>query len=671
MMRLKEQTSIFNMGDTSIRVKEVVPIYKQILKTLNTHNLSYSDWDNTSQDKFYRSILADFTKIEEEEGMSPFGNLNRKETEGLDKRGRTLTNALVKLGFIDANRNLSSVGIRYISNDDIMFDKLEKLFGLTTDNITYLRQLLKLRVYDSDSDKYFYNFRFALVFLSKYDKVPISDFLWILESTKPSFSKTQIEKIIDNYESVYKGTKTFDQYRDEEFSDYILITDRVTEAHIMFENRDFTDENFKKLFPNRKSSNKSLKYKQFVLTLIDFLENKTEQKLKALLEISKENDIKKAFGGGRMLFDAKKGDSIQEFLARNGENPLLSGKYFEIYLVFAWSKHNDLIREYSDMCKRIFSLSGVISFNQGIASLGQSWLLPKIIKASGNSFILSQEENYEAYENDLSSSFYQNNSLMTILDISDSQAEEIEKSIAKEFGVSNTANIQEFIADKQEKEFRKFIEQEFYVSKVITILEAISQRNDKKVQELVTDNALVPTIFEYILAIAWYHVSNKQFALRKSMQLTFSADNLPLSHAGGNKGDIEIEYPDKMLLLEATLMDKSTQKRGELEPVIRHSVNLALSTEKPLQTIFVANEVDNNVVNIFRATSFIQLDGTLTSGSVDGLNIFALTISEIISILKKNIEEQYIFDKINFHRDTQPQKVLNGWRDRIVRELLS
>lgn len=670
MMRLKEQTSIFNMGDTSIRVKEVVPIYKQILKTLNTHNLSYSDWDNTSQDKFYRSILADFTKIEEEEGISLFGNLNRKETEGLDKRGRTLTNALVKLGFIDANRNLSSVGIRYISNDDIMFDKLEKLFGLTTDNITYLRQLLKLRVYDSDSDKYFYNFRFALAFLSKYDKVPISDFLWILESIKPSFSKTQIEKIIDNYESVYKDTKTFDQYRDEEFSDYILITDRVTEAHIMFENRDFTDENFKKLFPNRKSSNKSLKYKQFVLTLIDFLENKTKQKLKTLLEISKENDIKKAFGGGRMLFDAKKGDSIQEFLDRNGENPLLSGKYFEIYLVFAWSKHNDLIREYSDMCKRIFSLSGVISFNQGIASLGQSWLLPKIIKASGNSFILSQEENYEAYENDLSSSFYQNNSLMTILDISDSQAEEIEKSIAKEFGVSNTANIQEFIADKQEKEFRKFIEQEFYVSKVITILEAISQRNDKKVQELVTDNALVPTIFEYILAIAWYHVSNKQFALRKSMQLTFSADNLPLSHAGGNKGDIEIEYPDKMLLLEATLMDKSTQKRGELEPVIRHSVNLALSTEKPLQTIFVANEVDNNVVNIFRATSFIQLDGTLTSGSVDGLNIFALTISEIISILKKNIEEQYIFDKINFHRDTQPQKVLNGWRDRIVRELL-
>ena len=70
----------------------------------------------------------------------------------------------------------------------------------------------------------------------------------------------------------------------------------------------------------------------------------------------------------------------------------------------------------------------------------------------------------------------------------------------------------------------------------------ISRRNDKKVQELVTDNALVPTIFEYILAIAWYYISDKKFQLRKSMQLTFSSDNLPLSHASGNKRDIEIEY---------------------------------------------------------------------------------------------------------------------------------
>lgn len=54
------------------------------------------------------------------------------------------------------------------------------------------------------------------------------------------------------------------------------------------------------------------------------------------------------------------------------------------------------------------------------------------------------------------------------------------------------------------------------------------------------NNALVPTIFEYILAIAWYYISDKKFQLRKSMQLTFSADNLPLLHAIGNKGGYNI-----------------------------------------------------------------------------------------------------------------------------------
>lgn len=53
-MRLKESTSIFNMGDTSIRVKEVVPIYKQILKTLQKHNQSNQKWNNESQASFKR-----------------------------------------------------------------------------------------------------------------------------------------------------------------------------------------------------------------------------------------------------------------------------------------------------------------------------------------------------------------------------------------------------------------------------------------------------------------------------------------------------------------------------------------------------------------------------------------------------------------------------------------
>lgn len=668
-MRLKEQTSIFNMGDTSIRVKEVIPIYKQILKVLSQHNADNKDWNNVNQELFYRTVISEFRRIEKEEGINLFGSLNRNETKGLDKRGRTLTNALVKMGFINSKRQLTPVGRSYISNN-IVFDNLEKLFGLTDDNITYFRQLLKLRVYDSKTNHFIYPFRIALTLLSQYDKMPTTDLLWILESIKPSFSNQKIENIIQNYRAVYCNQKTFKEYRDEEFSDDILLTDRLKEAHSMFENRIFSEENFKKLFPNRKNGEKSLTYGNFIIALIDFLEKKTKDNLLYLLSLSKQSDIKKAFGGGKSIFVTKKSDSVSDFLDRNGDNILLSGKYVDIYLVFAWSKHNDLVREYSDMCRRIFSVSGVIKFEKGIASLGQPWLIPKVLASSGKTFILSGEEKYEDYENNPNSLFYQDSSLTGILDIADEEVMCIKSAISKEFGIEDITKVQNVIEIKQEEEFRNFVEEQFDVSKAIAILEAISKRDDKTVQSLVTDNAIVPTIFEYILAIAWYYISDKSFALRKSMQLTFSADNLPLSHAGGNKGDVEIEYEDGMLLLEATLMDKSTQKRGELEPVIRHAVNLALSTKKSLQTIFIANEIDNNVVNIFRATSFIQLDGTLVSGSVDGLDIFALTISELIEILKRGISHKILFDKISSHRLLSPKRIENGWRECIVKEIL-
>lgn len=669
-MRLKEQTSIFNMGDTSIRVKEIIPIYKQTLKVLHRHNQDNKEWNNISQELFYRTVISEFEHIENEEGLSLFGSLNRNETTGLDKRGRTLTNALVKLGFVDSKRQLTPVGKNYISKC-VVFDELEKLFGLTDDNIIYLRQLLKLRVYDSRTDQFIYPFRIALVFLTRYKSIPIKDFLWILESIKPSFSKEKIQALIDNYEKVYRNQTIFEAYCDEEFSDYILLTNRVAEAHLMFEKRDFSDDNFKRLFPNRKNSETSLRYKHFVLTLIEFLETQTKESLERLLNSAKGDAIKKAFGGGKAIFESKKNDTVIEFIERNSENILLSGKYFDIYLTFAWSKHNDLIKEYSDMCRRIFSLSGVIKFDKGIASLGQPWLIPKIIKMAGENFALSGDDSYEEYENNQNGLFFRDISLSSLLNISEEQVSAIKFSISKEFGISDITNLQKVISDKQEEEFREFVENKFDVSTVITILEAISRRDDKIVQDLVTDNALVPTIFEYMLAIAWYYISNKTFELRKSMQLTFSADNLPLSHAEGNKGDIEIEYEDRVLQLEATLMDKSTQKRGELEPVIRHSVNLALSTNKPSQTIFVANEVDNNVVNIFRATSFVQLDGTLTAGTVNGLNIFALTIPEIVEILKCKIDSSIVFSKIEPHYKLEPHRIETGWRERIVEEILA
>ncbi|MEE6658579.1 AlwI family type II restriction endonuclease, partial [Pediococcus acidilactici] len=63
------------------------------------------------------------------------------------------------------------------------------------------------------------------------------------------------------------------------------------------------------------------------------------------------------------------------------------------------------------------------------------------------------------------------------------------------------------------------------------------------------------------------------------MNLTLGSEGLPVAQAGGqkkkqdeNSGDIIIEYKDHTLFLEVTLMDKNAIKRGEWEPVLRHTV---------------------------------------------------------------------------------------------------
>lgn len=115
-------------------------------------------------------------------------------------------------------------------------------------------------------------------------------------------------------------------------------------------------------------------------------------------------------------------------------------------------------------------------------------------------------------------------------------------------------------------------------------------------------------------------------------------------------------------------MDMSAQKRGELEPVIRHSINFEISNNGS-QTIFIANELDNNVLNIFRASQHIQFNGTLNAGTIDGLSIFALTTEEMIDILNNGITDIDILEVISSHRKSVPEPILNNWRESIVKDI--
>nr|WP_308434922.1 AlwI family type II restriction endonuclease [Mycoplasmopsis bovis] len=54
---------------------------------------------------------------------------------------------------------------------------------------------------------------------------------------------------------------------------------------------------------------------------------------------------------------------------------------------------------------------------------------------------------------------------------------------------------------------------------------------------LVTRNATIPTIYEYILTIAWFYISeSKNYNLHKCFGVTLDGNHLPIIHNSGYKG---------------------------------------------------------------------------------------------------------------------------------------
>lgn len=676
-MRLESPQSIFNMGDTSIRVKQLVEVNKLILKQVHEFMKDNLIWErNTSlQEDFYKSFIDEVVRLENEEGTDLFSDFKRAKSYSVNPsrlglRGRTLTNALLKTGLITSSRKVSTVGRAYFDNNLKQADSIEKILGLSEDNLIYLRQFLKLRIYSSETNNYFYNFRFALLFLSVYDNVPQQDFLKILESIKPDQTEEELLSIIEEYRQTYLNKEVFEDFYKRIFATNLRPLSELAQVKSMFDNKELTDDNFIKYFDNRDSNKTSLEYKKFVLNLLEFANNPNQSLLSAIERQSKDDKIKKAFGEGRIPFKFTRNMQVSAFLTENSEHPLLSGDGYQIYLQFVFSKHNDLIREYSDMCRRAFQATGLISFDNGLANLNNKWIISPLIDLLGKDFLLTGNENYEDYELNENSDWFSNNSTVDILNISTTTIDSLYTALGREFGTSRLSEVNDFIINKREQEYRDFIETHFPKDRVIEILNLIRNREDEDVFHLVTENATIPTIYEYILTIAWYHISEKKnFHIHKIFQVSLDGNKLPLTHRGGGAGDVEIINDEYSLLIEATLMDMNTQKRGEMEPVIRHSINFSLANDNSV-TIFIANELDNNVLNIFRATQFIQLNGTLSAGTINGLKIFGLTTDELILILHNGISDIKLLEAIEENFDATPTIILNNWREEIIKKII-
>ena len=662
-----------NLGDTSFRRKNLLDDYKVMLQGI-TEQLEEWDTKNSSQMAFYQyvaksgliddtfygdyySFISDkfkesiFEKYKNKKEVTDYKSLVKYFILEQKKRGRTYTNALVKIGLVDEKRKITEVG-EALLDGDIKQDDIEKLFNLSADNIIFLRQLLKLRVYEFEGKNYIYPFRMGIYLLSKFDDIPQKEFCTILSLIRAGKTDEEYRETLDKYKLVKNKNISFGEY----VSRY--IQEETSEIKFAEKYR-ISKEKFEKYFLNRKSKEKIEDYFEFYEISLDFFENRNLKTYKNLEKISKKGSIKKAFGYNKVPFKFCK--TLKEFFEENKET-IFEAKNVEefnklFYELFRDSKNYDLIFEYNDMTIRTFNLSGLISFENGLVSLSYKWLSKNIFSEIIGMKKLSNEV--------VKDNFHKNVSFSEIFDLSEERIESFIEKLRKENNIPKEISIFEYFSDKIDKDFEKKLEKRFSNDKVCSILNLFKNReNDEKISKEVTDNAKIPTIFEYILAIAWHRISNKEFNLKKSLKLSLDGDGFPLSHAPGGDGDIIAEYSDFDVMLEATLMDKNTQKRGELEPVIRHTTNLTIKNmeeNKETYTFFVANELDMNVINIFRATSQIRLQSTQDREKyTNGIKIYSLTIDKIVYLLENNINYKYFLNRV-FENYSEIEFIGNNW----------
>ena len=687
------ENQVFNLMDTNGRRNDVIHAlqgYLEILDdVLNVRRMAWKSVpDSLAQFEFYKQAIAHspdvfkkhdkFDKIMDKIDSVPMLKtaivendiewILKNQTQyqevlaefdlGAEDRARHYTSNLVKLGFTYESRNISEVGNLLLGKKTLRKDQLEALLPLNDVNIIYLRQLLKLRVYSSDETVFYAPFCMAIFTLLKKGRVSFNEFCELVQGLSPYRKVEDLDSFVEQYSEGNIG-KLFDVEIPEEIS-----VGKILEKDV-----------FNKYFKNRKSTSVVEIYYDFYVALCKFWESKAKADLDELLTIYEKDKPKlnKAFGYGRNLFETKRGDrpEVEAFL-ENHDFDFDSGNLnAKLYQRFATSKTLDVISEYSDTTVRIFKATGLISFDNGYVELASKDLCEYIFElCQMRELVFGTDASKEA-------EFGKVHSVVEILKYSEEQLEDRIVKIQTAFGGVPTEDISRMMETRRKQEFAAFIEKYYPMERVLELLGLFSNReNDAKIKKEVSTEATVPTIYEYIVGLAWYYFSNKRIDLLGSFNLTLSADFEPLSHAGGGMGDIVIYENHQVVMLEATLMNANSQKRGEWEPVLRHSVNLKIEeeqqhTNRQVTTFFIADSFDANTINIWKAVSAVPMESSVNKGKFTN-NVVIMPISnhELIQIMRKGLDYDLFIQKVRSLFIKEETSFDLEWRTKFVSEMI-
>lgn len=549
------------------------------------------------------------------------------------KDAREKTSGLVDLGLIDDERRLTEAGnalLQIALNADF---NTNNLLQIPADSFIYLKQLLK--VYSPIDNGYVRPYIVLIMALNRLGELSFDEFTYLLPL---AINEAKTQDVFDSIESIRSGNGTID----ETIIDVLMDMPNYQEALDILLKSDVTENVITEVGMNRKSRSYDKPYFKLYKALQDVIDTRSDEAAINLFDATKSISGRSATFWKQYLFNTSLTSKVNKegFATVNNRAHIFNcsdeaefkTEFFKLMHLF---KAKSTLSDYFDLNRRYFRTTDTILFQDDKVKFD---IIP-------NCFFKISEQNLTALAYTSDDNLSSNISLEAIVGAKITENQIFAK-VEEIYGVQvrNLYDVQAFVDRERYERFNAMVDSKFTDEKIIELMSAFEDRRDGDIQSMVTNNADVPTIFEYVLAVAWYKISGRKGKVLEYMNLSLDADLLPVTHAAGGHEDITYkyeateDYPAHTLLLEATLASSTNQRRMEMEPVSRHLGDYLLShTDEQAYCLFATTYLHVNVISDFRmrkSNPYYSIDATRF---VEGMKIIPLQTSEIKTIIRKKL----------------------------------
>lgn len=623
---LSYKSYCWSLGTTSFRMVEFNRKIEKQLELLQEFwaNPEFFDqlWSNNNdlQSAYYK-FMTDKEFI--------VGDAPRK-----DKDAREKTSGLVDLGLITNERKITEAG-QALLNIAISgnFDD-NNILQIAADSYIYFKQLLK--VSSCFEDGIVRPFVVLAYFISQLGYLTKDEFTYLLPLAT---SQLSMQKILSDIREMRNGRKTID----EVILSKLLAMDNYQEALATLLANNVDENLIIDIGMNRKSRTYDISYYPLYVALYNFWQNKTDENVVPLLNAIKAINGKCKTLWKQLIFNTSSSRTIlRDRISTINTNTTLFNCANEVEFKTEFFnklhllKAKSLLSDYYDLNKRYFKTTDTVLFQDNTIKFD---IVPHCLFDIVKDSLLDIAFTNSKY-------LYSNVGLTDISNIFDITNEQIFEKIEAIYGVQarNLVDVQAFVNQERYNRFNQMIDNKFTDENLIELMTMFENRNDENIQNMVTNNADIPTIFEYVLAIAWYKISGRKGNVLEYMNLSLDADLLPVTHAAGGHEDITYkyletaDYPAHTLLIEATLANGTNQRRMEMEPVSRHLGDYILShNNEEAYCVFATTFLHVNVIADFRGRKVIPYYSTDGTRCVESMKIIPCATAEIKTIIAKHI----------------------------------